>query len=162
MCLKYLKQYENHDVAVGDSRLHILASPQFSPLEIYCFDERESLITYQVSLLLKKNSVHESNINRIIRNSIESGLFIKWNKDTLQINPGIVDTPPLQMTLENMLTPIIFILGIGIPVSMTVFFLEHLVFRKMKQKSKSRIWILLHQMCNPDRLYFRSYAEVDN
>lgn len=164
-CLKYLKQYENYDIALGDSRMHIQASKNYSPDQIYCFDRRKSLLTYQVSLLLRKGSKLEGKINQIIRRSSESGLFTKWNRDTLQMNHGIEDIPPLQMTLENMLMPVIFILGIGLPLSVFLFLMEHLVSRKMKKQSKSFIWILLDQLCNPDRLYFKtkvqSHSQID-
>lgn len=86
-----MKEYENHNVAVGDSRLDILTSSHYSPEEIYCFDERGSLIIYQLSIILEKSSGIVGKINGIIRNSFESGLFIKWNRDTLKIKHDIED-----------------------------------------------------------------------
>lgn len=161
-CLEYLKEYENHNAAVGDSFSHISTSSHYSPEEIYCFDERESLITYQVSIFLEKSSEIVRKINGIIRNSFESGLFSKWKRDTLKFKQSIEETPPIQMTLENLLMPVIFILGIGIPISVAVFLLEHLVSRKMKQKIKSGIWFFLDNICNPDRLYFRFEPQSSN
>lgn len=56
VCLDYL------DIVIGDSQLHIQASPYYSPDKILYFDEPESMLTYHVSLLLKKKSALETDI----------------------------------------------------------------------------------------------------
>lgn len=153
-CLNYLKRYENYDMAIGGTRLHILASSHYSPDDIFCFDESESLLTYQVALLLKNGSNFEIDINRIIRNSFEAGLFSKWESANLKVKHRTGDDQPLQMTMENLLMPLIFVLGIGLPAACLVFLSELVIFRKVKQRNSSQIWHLLHQMCDAERKFF--------
>lgn len=155
-CLQHLKRPENYRMAVGDSRLHLLSSPSYSPSELYCFDESESIFTYQVSLLLKNGSELEAKINRIIRNLFESGIFIKWSKE-YQRNQQIdeSDDTPRILTITHLLMPLIFVMGTLIPLSLIVFSLELVTFGKMSRGEKSRIWFYLEQMCNPDRHYLK-------
>lgn len=152
-CLNYLKRYDNYGMAIGGTRLHILTSSHYSPDDIFCFDESESLLTYQVALLLKNGSDFEIDINRIIRHSFEAGLFSKWERVSLKVKHRAEDDQPLQMTMENLLMPMIFVLGIGLPVACLAFLGELIIFRKVKQKKSSQIWHLLHRMCDAERKF---------
>lgn len=140
-------------MAVGDSQLHIQASPYYSPDKIFCFEEPECMLTYHVSLLLKKNSALETDINRMIRILFEAGILSKWKNNSPKVKQRMPTDQPLQMTMENLLMPLIFILGIGLPLALLIFLGELIVSRKMKQPSISPVWFLLNQMFDPDRKY---------
>lgn len=155
-CLTHLKRPENYNMAVGDSRLHLLSSSAYSPSSIYCFDDSESFSTFQVALLFKKGSRFEAQINRIIRNLFEFGIFNKWSQSYLHKKQIDSDEIPPQMTVQNLLMPIIFVLGIFIPLAIIIFVLELITFAKIKPNRRpSRAWTFLHRILKSERFYFK-------
>ena len=154
-CLEHLKRSENSDMAVGASKLQILNSQAYSPSKHYCFKDSEAILTYQVSLLLKKNSKREMQINGIIQRAFEAGLFVKWGKDYKTKPEEVLLVPTGHMTLSNALTAVIFALGVGVPVSILVFVLEIITSAKVKQPSPTKFWLLADMLLKPERRYFK-------
>lgn len=154
-CLTHLKRPENYKMAVGDSRFHLLSSSAYSPSSIHCFDDSESISTYQVALFHKKDSQIEAMINRIIRNLFEFGIFNKWSQTYLRKKHIDSDEIPPQMTVQHLLLPIIFLMGTLIPLATIVFVLELVTFAKIKQRRPSRAWSFSHRMLTAERFYFQ-------
>lgn len=154
-CLEHLKRPENHYMAVGGSKLQILNSQAYSPSKHYCFGDSESILTYHVSLLLKKNTKMEMRINKIIRRTFEAGLFVKWGRDYKYKHEEELLVPTGQMTMSNALTAVVFGLGVGLPIALLVFLFELIVAFKIKQPNPSKFWLYGHMMCSPDRIFFK-------
>lgn len=150
-----MKRSENYDMAVGGSKLQILNSPAYSPSKHYCFRDSESILTYHISLLLKKNTKLEVRINRIIRHAFEAGLFAQWGKIYKYKHEDELLVPTGHMTLSNALTAIILALGIGVPLGLLAFFTEIIVAYKLKQPNSSKFWLYCHMMCKPERIFFK-------
>lgn len=154
-CLDHLQRSENSDMAVGGSKLQILNSQAYSPSKHYCFDDSEAILTYQVSLLLKKNSKMEMQINRIIRYAFEAGLFVKWGENYKNKYEEELLVPAGHMTMANALTAVVLALGVGVPLSFVVFFLEIITSAMVKRSNPSKYWLTLHKFLCPKRLYFK-------
>lgn len=142
-------------MAVGGSKLRILNSQAYSPSKHFCFEDSEAILTYQVSLLLKKNSKREMQINRIIRYAFEAGLFVKWGKDYRNKYEEELLVPKGHMTMSNALSAVVFGLGVGLPLAILAFFLEILTPVQVKKPNRSKLWLYLHKILSPERLFFK-------
>lgn len=78
-CLNYAA--ENEHLAVVVSRQHALYNPHIERNKLFCFDRRESLYVYPVSMLLPKKFHLLPHINAVIQHVIESGHMQKWARD---------------------------------------------------------------------------------
>lgn len=155
-CLEEMKRSENYDMAVGASKLQILNSPSFSPSKHYCFGDSESILTYHVSLLLKKNTSMEIRINQIIQHAFEAGLLVKWGQNyKYEYEDEFFLVPKGQMTISNALTAVVFGLGVGLPLAFLAFFAEIIVGYKMKRPNPSQFWRYCHKVCSPERIFFK-------
>lgn len=151
--MEHLERSENSDMAVGGPKLQILNSQAYLPSKHYCFDDSEAILTYQVSLLLKKNAKMEMQINRIIRHAFEAGLFVKWGKDYKTKPEEELIVPTGHMTLSNALTAVVFALGVGVPIACLVFLMEILTSVKIKQPNPSKCWLNCHMLLSPERQF---------
>ncbi|XP_068152718.1 uncharacterized protein Ir87a [Drosophila tropicalis] len=72
---------ENDHIAVAVSRQHSFYNPRIHRDHLFCFDRRESLYVYLVTMLLPKKYHLLHQINPIIQHIIESGHMQKWARD---------------------------------------------------------------------------------
>ncbi|EDW14587.1 uncharacterized protein LOC6573031 [Drosophila mojavensis] len=72
---------ENEHLVVVVSRQHALYNPHIERNKLYCFDRRESLYVYPVTMLLPKKFHLLPHINAVIQHVIESGHMQKWARD---------------------------------------------------------------------------------
>ncbi|XP_052859319.1 uncharacterized protein LOC128266682 [Drosophila gunungcola] len=72
---------ENEHIAVAVSRQHSFYNPRIQRDRLYCFDRRESLYVYLVTMLLPKKYHLLHQINPVIQHIIESGHMQKWARD---------------------------------------------------------------------------------
>ncbi|EDV92959.1 uncharacterized protein LOC6564310 [Drosophila grimshawi] len=78
-CLNNAADQEN--VVVSVSRQHAFYNARIQRDRLYCFDRKESLYVYQVSMLLPKKYHLLHHINAVIQHVIESGHMQKWARD---------------------------------------------------------------------------------
>ncbi|SPP87861.1 Hypothetical predicted protein [Drosophila guanche] len=71
----------NEHIAVAVSRQHSFYNPRIPRDRLFCFDRRESLYVYLVTMLLPKKYHLLHQINPIIQHIIESGHMQKWARD---------------------------------------------------------------------------------
>ncbi|EDW24160.1 GL23534 [Drosophila persimilis] len=71
----------NEHIAVAVSRLHSFYNPRIQRDRLFCFDRRESLYVYLVTMLLPKKYHLLHQINPVIQHIIESGHMQKWARD---------------------------------------------------------------------------------
>ncbi|KAH8343992.1 hypothetical protein KR084_003098 [Drosophila pseudotakahashii] len=72
---------QNEHIAVAVSRQHSFYNPRIQRDRLYCFDRRESLYVYLVTMLLPKKYHLLHQINPVIQHIIESGHMQKWARD---------------------------------------------------------------------------------
>ncbi|XP_022221927.2 uncharacterized protein LOC111073756 [Drosophila obscura] len=71
----------NEHIAVAVSRQHSFYNPRIQRDRLFCFDRRESLYVYLVTMLLPKKYHLLHQINPVIQHIIESGHMHKWARD---------------------------------------------------------------------------------
>ncbi|EDW42313.1 GM24108 [Drosophila sechellia] len=72
---------QNEHIAVAVSRQHSFYNPRIQRDRLYCFDRRESLYVYLVTMLLPKKYHLLHQINPVVQHIIESGHMQKWARD---------------------------------------------------------------------------------
>ena len=158
--MDHLKHDDNDYLAVGGSRQRILNSRSYSPLKIYCFDREENIASYQPALFMRQDFNLKRKINRIILNAFESGLFVKWDRDSQRKKERIIPyTPNPSFTLKEYTFAFVFVVGIGSLMAASSLLCEIVINRKMKQTTKAKIWSYLEQFFDGDRHYLKDLPE---
>lgn len=135
-----------HDdrLAVAVSLKHAMHSAYIPQSMIYCFTDNEVLYNYPIAMYLMPNHVLRPQINQIIKWSLESGLFVKWNRDNEHTIVGHNQRRPrtetgLRLTFEHIFAGLaLYTVGMGLAIF--AFFFEHVVHPKARQKKPSRLW----------------------
>lgn len=160
ICLNHLKHDDNEDLAVGGSRQRILNSPSYLSTEIFCFDVDESIVSYQPRLLFRKHFQLKSRFDEIIQHAFESGLFIKWDRDSRKKPERIVEyVPPMALSLENCQGFLVLFFLNGILLSVLTFFAELLIAFKRKRETQSKLWKQLEMFFDGKRYYLKDLAK---
>lgn len=154
-----MKHENNSDLAVGGSRQHILNSRSFSPSKIFCFDENERIAGYQPMLLMRMHLPLKSNIDKIIRNAFESGLFVKWDRDSQRKKERII---PFQM--EDPITMSLFQKHIftfvpGLAYAILVLIVELFIEHMKRINPQQKVWTIIERAMDGKRNYFTNLPE---
>ncbi|KAH8385699.1 hypothetical protein KR200_010196 [Drosophila serrata] len=139
----------NEHIAVAVSRQHSFYNPRIQRDRLYCFDRRESLYVYLVTMLLPKKYHLLHQINPVIQHIIESGHMQKWARDLdmrrmihEEIN-RVREDPFKALTFDQFRGAIAFSSGLLL-VASCVFGLEWLYLlyvhrKRMKRMAKKKI-----------------------
>ncbi|KAH8293863.1 hypothetical protein KR054_005843 [Drosophila jambulina] len=140
----------NEHIAVAVSRQHSFYNPRIQRDRLYCFDRRESLYVYLVTMLLPKKYHLLHQINPVIQHIIESGHMQKWARDLdmrrkiyEEIN-RVREDPFKALTFDQFRGAMAFSSGLLLMAS-CVFGLEwcYVVYvhrKKMKRMAKKRTY----------------------
>lgn len=159
-CLEHLKGDDNSDLAIGGSRQHILNSRFYSPEKMFCFDRNEIIASYQPRLLMRKDFPFKSRVNEIIRNAFEGGLFVKWSRESKRQRERVIQHERfLAISLQVSFGPFLFFCGCGSILATLALLSEYIIFKKMSQKNRSRIWVYLEQFFDGKRHYLTNLPE---
>lgn len=160
LCLDLLKRDDNEDLAVGGSRQRILNSPSYLSTEIFCFDVDESIVSYQPRLLFRKHFPLKSRFNEIIQSAFESGLFIKWDRESRKKPERIVEyEKPIALTLEHCEGFLVLFFLIAIFLSILTFFAELYVSLKRKENPQSKLWIHIESFFDGKRYHLKDLSK---
>lgn len=157
-CLAHLDEFDT--IAIGDSRHHILASVLFQSSNFYCFDHRENIADYRVSMLINQEFNHAHNIDEIIRRVFESGLFVKWHSDHRRIKTtSSIEFGSPSVTVEQISAAFVFIILGGWTLATLTFIAEHIIFRNYRREGASCIWMYLERFFDGQRHYMKNLPE---
>lgn len=134
ICLMKIKT--NKSIAVAVSRHHADNNPLISPLDMHCFSITEDIYTYSVSMLVKKQYHLLLKIDAIIRGISESGLLMKWQRDSEQTITSTDENEGngvSKLTFEHVEGGFL-IWGIGLSVGFIAFVCEWIVYLVKKKK----------------------------
>lgn len=160
-CLDHLKNDDNKDLAVGGSRQHILNSRSYSPSKIFCFNRDENIASYQPTLLMPKDFALRQRIDKIIQYALEGGLPVKWDRDSQRKKEQLIlYIPHPILKLEEMAVLFVFFLIGGWILSISIFFNERFIWRKMQQTNPSCVWKFLEEMADGERHYFKNLLHI--
>lgn len=150
----------NFNLAIGNSRQRILNSPIYSQSKIFCFNRSENIASYQPALFMQKTFQMNRRFDKIIRNAFESGLIVKWSRDSQrkkerEIQPEIIES----ILLKEMAFLYILLLFPGSFISILSFLCELIIHWKMRQSDSSRTWKYFEQFFDGKRHYLRNLPE---
>lgn len=146
-------------MAIGGSRQQIFNVEAFSSSKIYCFDRTENIATYQVSLMIKKNTFIESTINKLARELTESGLFVKWNRDNSKKSRILEESEIEGISLKHFGSPLLLIYCVGLLTAFISFLWETITFSMMRKSNKVRIWKYLNAYFDGRRHVLKNLPE---
>lgn len=132
----------NEHIAVAVSRQHSFYNPRIQRDRLYCFDRRESLYVYQVTMLLPRKYHLLHQINPVIQHIIESGHMQKWARDLdmrRKIHEEITrvrEDPFKALTFDQFRGAFAFSFGLLL-IASCVFFVEWL-YEKCFNRAKKR------------------------
>lgn len=151
---------ESSAIAIGASRHHIYATSAYQSNGIYCFDRKETIADYRISMLINADFNQRHNIDGIIRHILEAGLFTGWN--SVQKRPKIsplVEFGSQRVTNEQISAAWVFMIACGWFLAISTFFAERIISRKRGQENASRIWVYLERFFDGKRHYFKNLPE---
>lgn len=137
----------NHSKALAISRSHALNNP-FRFIEnndFFCFPVSDDVVILQIVMLFRKFHHLLPTINEKIRSIAESGLLMKWQKESLRV--GLSDSSDdtnkgdgalMTLQLEHVEGAFLVVL-IGLSVAFVVFLLELLTHWLISKKESMRI-----------------------
>lgn len=148
------------NLAIGGSRQHILNSRSYSPSKIYCFDRDENIASYQPALLMRKDFALRQKIDEIIQYAFESGLFVKWDRDSQRKKERILPfIPETELSLGHLSPAFVFIICVGSIMSILSVISELIIYRNMQQEQRSWIWMYFEQFFDGNRHYLKDLPE---
>lgn len=161
ICLEHLKT--NSELAVAVSHQHATNCQRISQRYIFCLSESEKIYSFTVSMLTRKRYERLPVIDKIIRRSLESGLFQKWQKDSemKKLYRSKHELKAVRLNLEHIGGGVVA-LGFCFPLCLLTGCVEHLVYRKARLPNCSTFWKLADQFMDGDRHYFKDEIETEN
>lgn len=100
-------------------------------------------------------------INRVIRNLVESGLIVHWNRINQRKRiPELREPPPLHLTLEDLGCGFIFTIGIGLMSAIITFIAEVFVAKRQARGDGSRKWTHLEWIFDGKRHFMINLPET--
>lgn len=131
----------NHSKALAISRSHALNNPfRFNENEdFFCFPVSDDVVILQIVMLFRKFHHLLPTINEKIRSIAESGLLMKWQKESLRVGLSeSSDGALMTLQLEHVEGAFLVVL-IGLIVAFVVFLLELLTHWLIRKKESMRI-----------------------
>lgn len=126
---------------------------------MYCFDLNEHIVSYQPTLLMRTNFVARPRVDEIIQNAFESGLFLKWDRDSQRKKERIIPfEPSFVATLEQYSFALVLVLGTGLTISCLIFFVELFIQHQVQLKPNT-IWTWTRRAVDGHRDFFTFLPE---
>lgn len=152
-CLGQLA-FDGH-LAVITSRKHALANHRIPNWLIYCFEDRDRILGYPVSMFMPDRHALQQTFNHQIQLAVETGLYVKWTDDNRspfeRISPQqkhkILRS---QLTVEHIFTGLALYI-VFVTFSVGAFVAEHIVKRFVRRRNAGRFWKIAEMLIDGDR-----------
>lgn len=148
-----LKFNENDDLAVAVSREHAWNNPFVLKQEIYCFDRKENIYSYNVVLLMRKNYKYLEKINKIILRAVESGLLRKWLKDSQLMHKQTQNRNNVVKFSVAHIGSALLAIGIGSSLAILTAIAEQYTFYRIQDENCHTFWLFANKFFDGRRFY---------
>lgn len=155
-CLRTLKEH-NH-LAVAVSRKHALNNPVIAQSDIYCFQEDQNINTFMISMHIKKDHPKLHAINELAQRAFESGLFVKWTKDSKVEFPRQIENTVLISLTIDLIYGAIFAYVMMMSLSIVILFAETLAYSKARMVNAKKYWIYMDIAVDAERHYLKNIS----
>lgn len=142
----------NRFTAIAVSRKHVSNSVSISKDKIFCFERSQNIRSIDISLLVRHDFNILAELDRLIRYSVEAGLFLKWERDSNSPDSnGKSDSIRYnQITWEHFVGGVLM-LCIGYMFGMIAFFLELFVKHMRRAHRRNKFWIVVERLIDGHR-----------
>lgn len=136
-------------IAISRELANKIDSGVISPF--YCFDQSELIHEYALKFLVHANFSYIDELNKFIKMTSASGLIEKWRKD-IQIDKSDGQTVMEIHQIElKYLAGIFIIWFILLFCTLSTFFIEIIVHRRVRKPGVSRFWIMCEMFIDSRR-----------
>lgn len=149
VCLNKLVQ--NDALAVAVSHEYIRHNLANLTDKIYCFDKSESLHSYGLTFLMRRNFVFSKQLNLFIRASITGGLMEKWRHDNyIRSRRKQKEKVLNQLIMAHSYGMLMIALALTV-LAVSFLILEIIVHIRARKRSNNGLWIKIERLIDPNR-----------
>lgn len=144
------------------SRQRALNSPTLNPFKVHCFDKSQDINGYFISMFIREVHPLRQQISAITERAFESGLFVKWTRDTTS-ELRSKSVPDHRTATALQMKHIIFGLLIHIMSMLfaTIFFiLECTAFQKLQNNHRDRFWRAVEVFVDGERHCWKTIGPI--
>lgn len=161
-CLEQLTLDDSYNLAVGVSRTHVMSTSFFTKHQVFCFDRSQNIANYTISLAIRNDHGLLATFDKIIREVLEGGLNVKWQRENRKYFPpdttGIPFDSAEALGMDHLSILIYFVYIPGMFLAGATFFLERKIFKEIRRAQtarKRKFWLLLAKFCDGRRHYLK-------
>lgn len=142
----------NRYVAVAVSRKHAENSPVISNKDIHCFDTTQNIRSIAISMLTRPRLGILDKLNQLLRYSMETGLFVKWERDSSSpVNKDDLITTEFKSLTWRHFGGDMIILSVGLFICGMVLGFELFVKRMRRAHRRSKFWKVTERLIDGHR-----------
>lgn len=157
-CLSETAEFDT--IAIGASRRYILATSAYQSNDIYCFNRKENIAEYRISMLINTDFNRQHNIDEIIQHILEAGLFTKWHSEYTKVKiQSRIEFGSAYVTIEQLSAAWVFGIVGGSILSTITFIAEITIYRMNRKPKAALIWLYLERFFDGQRHYLKSLPE---
>lgn len=125
---------------------------------LYCLNERKNILSYPISIFMRKDFIYKNDVNVIIQQIFESGIINFWQKG-MEIREELneIHATNISLTFEYSAGMFVFLI-VGVSLSILSFIMEIIVFHLNNNKSitgrQKKILMMFNKMIDGDRHLF--------
>lgn len=141
-------------LAVAVSKLHAMNSRRVRSNQIHCFDKREQIVEYPISVLIAAGNPWTGRINELTRWASEGGLVRKWCTDSATNRRKHYSNRngPEVLTIGHVFIGLCLYLVMSI-ISVGAFAVEHIIHRRLQSSNAGRFWRWADKLIDGKRHY---------
>lgn len=149
-CLQRLKLKPNEKYAVAVTRTHAEQSKLFALDKIYCFDREENLQNYSISLNIRKGFEYMTEVNEIIKRTLEAGLIKSWENDGQPVSNSVKLSKHLDdftvSSIPRLNNATLF--AIGSTIALLIISVEVVVSQRIEALNRYNLNMFIHKLLN--------------
>lgn len=133
----------NDRLAVAVSRMHAMNNRRISQHMVYCFDGREKIIDYPISLMIASDHPMLKQTQLLTQRALEGGLLGKWLADSSPMEQTRreqnTNDESRKQTIEHIM-PAIMTYCLFLTLAIVAFIAEHSIFVCVSGGAEGRFW----------------------
>lgn len=142
----------NRYAAVAVMRKHAMNCPTVAKEDIFCFDRSQNIQDIGISMMVRPQFELLPKMNRMLRYSMESGLFAKWERESggAIYGTGSNVFEYNRITWKHFVGALIHLCA-GLMAGLIVFCLEKIIYRFARVFHHSKFWRVTERLIDGHR-----------
>lgn len=123
--------------------------------QFFCFDKSQNIRSIGISMVTKHRFDLLPEINRLLRYSLEAGLFVKWERDSSEaVYSDDANAFKYKRIMWKHFCGALIHLCIGLLGALIVFGLEIVINRRARARRRSKLWKVTERLIDGHRYEF--------